>query len=195
MANGTIDLECGSTTTFVTNPVNGTTITINGVNACAADSWLVRGGRRERSDCSEIERVEHRDETAWLRRQDSNLCISNQIGRCRSSPETFFGNEVRHDNLQSRCACSTSPAPSGESSRILILRCRGFDPSRPLALHSCRDAKSALPTASIGRALGLRTKPMRRREFISRERIEAEIARPFTAAVRCLSLCARPGVG
>ena len=29
-----------------------------------------------------------------------------------STPETFFGNEVRHDNLQSRCACSTSPAPS-----------------------------------------------------------------------------------
>ena len=33
---------------------------------------------------------------------------------------------------------------------------------------------------------------MRRREFISRERIEADIARPFTAAARCPSLCARP---
>jgi hypothetical protein len=63
------------------------------------------------------------------------------------------------------------------------------DPSRSLAPHSCGDAKSALPTASmVGSVLGLRTKPMRRREFISRERIEADIARPFTAATRCPSL-------
>jgi hypothetical protein len=31
-----------------------------------------------------------RDGTGWLRRQDSNLCISNQIHWFRSSPETLF---------------------------------------------------------------------------------------------------------
>ena len=55
----------------------------------------------------------------------------NQIRCCRSWPETFFGNEERHDKLQLRCVGSNPAAPSGESSRILILRCRGSNPAAP----------------------------------------------------------------
>jgi hypothetical protein len=36
---------------------------------------------------------------------------SDRLGG-RSSFETFFGNEVGHDNLQSRCARSNAPARS-----------------------------------------------------------------------------------
>ena len=68
-------------------------------------------------------------------------------------------------------------------------RCDANDPSRSLAPHSCGDAKSALPTASrVGSVLGLRTKPMRRREFISRE---AADSLPLPGVLHC----ARPGVG
>ena len=57
------------------------------------------------------------------------LHFRNQIRGCRSWPETFFGNEERHDKLQLRCVGSNPAAPSGESPRILILRCRGSNPA------------------------------------------------------------------
>ena len=58
-----------------------------------------------------------------------------------------------------------------------------IDPSRSLAPHSCGDAKSALPTASrVESVLGLRTKPMRRREFISRE---AADSLPLPGVLHC----------
>jgi hypothetical protein len=89
----------------------------------------------------------------------------NQIRRCRSPPETFFGNDVRHDNLQSRCSCSTIAAPARQpfsvgcsgaprTNRRAARRDESGDSAhhdRPALRHSRRNPANAF--TQCGRAL------------------------------------------
>src|SRR6266550_8443074 len=62
------------------------------------------------------------------------VAVQEFVNSFRHSPSPWlisngaFALIVAARQLQSRCARSSAPAPSGQSSRILILRCRGSNP-------------------------------------------------------------------